>query len=66
MPDRVTLAGFNGLDIVKSLPVPIVTSWNPRREIGKTATEFTLSANKSNEKHGTHFVEYTPRIELGT
>ena len=44
VPRRVTLAGFNGLDLVDALPVNIATSRTPRREIGKTAAEIVLNS----------------------
>lgn len=65
VPDRVALAGFNGLDIVESLPVSISTSRTPRREIGKTAAEYIVRANKSKAGREQRMHEYTPSLEIG-
>lgn len=65
VPECVTLAGFNGLEIVESLPVKIATSRTPRREIGKTAAEIIIGAKKSDEKRVGSVLEYTPSIEFG-
>lgn len=65
VPDRVTLAGFNGLDIVESLPVAIATSRTPRRDIGKTAADYIVRASKTNGEREMLRCEFTPRLEIG-
>lgn len=65
VPDRVTLAGFNGLDILESLPVKVATSRTPRREIGRTAAELIFNAENDKEKPERRIREYTPSLELG-
>lgn len=65
VPDRITLAGFNGLDLVDSLPVEIMTSRTPRRKIGKTAVEYIVSTSKKKEKPEGRITEYTPSIVVG-
>ena len=65
VPDSVALAGFNGLDLVDSLPVEIMTSRTPRRKIGKTAVEYIVSTKKKKEKPEGRITEYTPSIVLG-
>ncbi|MEY8881880.1 LacI family DNA-binding transcriptional regulator [Donghicola sp. XS_ASV15] len=47
VPDQVILAGFNGLDLVASLPTPIATTRTSRRDIGTAAAKAILS------RHGT-------------
>ncbi|MGH1414172.1 MAG: LacI family DNA-binding transcriptional regulator [Pelagimonas sp.] len=42
IPDRLQLAGFNGLDFVEALPVPMATTRTPRREIGQLAAKMVL------------------------
>jgi LacI family gluconate utilization system Gnt-I transcriptional repressor len=65
VPDRVALAGFNGLDIVESLPVTISTSRTPRREIGRTAAEYIVHANKTDAVREKRMHEFTPSLEVG-
>ncbi len=64
VPDRVALAGFNGLDIVESLPVTVSTSRTPRRAIGKTAAEYIVNAGKTNAEREKFMYEYTPSLEV--
>ncbi|GGE61588.1 LacI family DNA-binding transcriptional regulator [Actibacterium pelagium] len=66
VPERVALAGFNGLDLIDSLPVKIITSRTPRREIGKTAVEFITGANRTNEKPESRTIAFTPSISVET
>ncbi len=65
VPGAITLAGFNGLDILESLPVEIVTSRTPRREIGRTAAKLIVEANNDADKHQSQILKYTPVIEFG-
>ncbi|MGH1452425.1 MAG: LacI family DNA-binding transcriptional regulator [Paracoccaceae bacterium] len=44
VPGHLMLAGFNGLDILKTLPAPIATTITPRRDIGQTAAQVVLNA----------------------
>ena len=64
VPDRVALAGFNGLDIVESLPVSVSTSRTPRRKIGRTAGEYIVRANKSDEAREKRLFAFTPSLEV--
>ena len=50
VPDALTLAGFNGLDFIESLPIKIITSRTPRREIGRTAAKLIVDAKEDNTK----------------
>ena len=62
IPENLTLAGFNGLDFIESLPVQIATSHTPRREIGNVAAKLVLKAgHKDNGQH----IEFLPKITLG-
>lgn len=42
VPDRVIVAGFNGLDLTSSLPAPIATTRTSRRDIGIEAAKAIL------------------------
>lgn len=64
VPEQVALAGFNGLDIVESLPVSISTSRTPRREIGVTAAEYIVRANKGDAGREKRMHEYTPGLDV--
>jgi LacI family gluconate utilization system Gnt-I transcriptional repressor len=66
VPETMTLAGFNGLDFIESLPARIFSSRTPRREIGRTAAMFILEANDKNLQEEGRFVEFTPVIEFGS
>ncbi|MCO5732287.1 LacI family DNA-binding transcriptional regulator [Rhizobium sp. SSA_523] len=44
VPEKILIAGFNGLEIAQSLPVRIATSQSPRRQIGETAARLALKA----------------------
>ncbi len=42
VPERLLLAGFNGLEFIDALPRPIATTRTPRREIGQIAARMVL------------------------
>jgi LacI family gluconate utilization system Gnt-I transcriptional repressor len=65
VPDALTLAGFNGLDFIESLPIRIITSRTPRREIGRTAAKLIVDANEDNKTREVCILEYTPVIAFG-
>ncbi|TXI00528.1 MAG: LacI family DNA-binding transcriptional regulator [Rhizobium sp.] len=44
VPRQVLIAGFNGLDLVASLPAKIATSRSPRRAIGEVAAQLVRKA----------------------
>jgi len=58
VPGQLTLAGFNGLDLVESLPVRVVTSRTPRRIIGKAAIEHIAQRGNSPSR----VTSFTPEI----
>lgn len=59
VPGKVRLAGFNGLDFVESMPVPLATAVTPRREIGQVAAEIVLDGQSAGRR-----VPYTPELVL--
>lgn len=65
VPGRVTLAGFNGLDLLDGLPVEIMTSRTPRREIGRTAARYILSPSRNHEGLGGRIRAFTATIVAG-
>lgn len=64
VPGTVMLAGFNGLDIVKALPVKIATSHTPRRQIGAAAVQAIVRAAQDNRLSAETIIEFTPKIDL--
>lgn len=42
LPDQIAIAGFNGLDLGQSLPVPLTTTASHRARIGETAAACIL------------------------
>ncbi|MEM8701609.1 MAG: LacI family DNA-binding transcriptional regulator [Pseudomonadota bacterium] len=65
VPDKLILAGFNGLDFVESLPVKIATSLTPRREIGQSAAEIVLGSARGDKAETRKRIEFQPTIDLG-
>ncbi|MEL7528589.1 MAG: LacI family DNA-binding transcriptional regulator [Pseudomonadota bacterium] len=65
VPGDLLLAGFNGLEFVKSLPVAIATSLTPRREIGKAAAEIVLGSHQANAVKTRTRIAFQPTIDLG-
>lgn len=47
VPERLILAGFNGLDLTASLPAPIATTRTSRRDIGIEAAKSILKRHAS-------------------
>ena len=41
---------ISGLDFIESLPIKIITSRTPRREIGRTAAKLIVDAKEDNTK----------------
>lgn len=62
VPDRVMIAGFNGLDFVDSLPVKIATSRTQRREIGRRAVQIINDGVADGVQRS---FDFPPMIDLG-
>ncbi|PDT14745.1 LacI family transcriptional regulator [Rhizobium sp. J15] len=45
-PREILIAGFNGLEVARALPVRIATSISPRRQMGEAAAALLLSASR--------------------
>jgi LacI family gluconate utilization system Gnt-I transcriptional repressor len=65
VPGDLCLAGFNGLELIESLPVPLATSITPRREIGKRASEILRDAAREGRAKTGQRVELVPRLTMG-
>ena len=65
VPETLVLAGFNGLDIVESLPIKIATSRTPRREIGRAASEIILDSLREGVATRGRRTEFSSKIDLG-
>lgn len=64
VPDRVLLAGFNGLDFVAALPARLATARSPRREIGRVAAEIALRALAHGGADLPRVVAFEPEIVI--
>lgn len=65
VPEKLVLAGFNGLDLLESLPTKIATSKTPRRQIGLVAAEIILSSDLTKGTAEGKRTEFLPKIDLG-
>ncbi|SNR41788.1 LacI family DNA-binding transcriptional regulator [Puniceibacterium sediminis] len=65
VPERVVLAGFNGLDIIEGFPGKIATSRTSRREIGEAAAKMILDSLKNDKIESGRNVVVQPTISLG-
>lgn len=61
---NLTLVGFNGLEILDSLPVPVCTSHTPRREIGEAAVAMLMQRRSSGSKGKPITKRFVPSITL--
>ena len=61
---ELTLVGFNGLDILNDLPIPICTTVTPRNEIGQAAVEMLLDRDKQGQKAEPTTRQFLPTIKL--
>ena len=61
-PGSLQLAGFNGLDLVESLPVSILTSKTPRRQIGENAARHIVDASGGRAPSQAPITQYTAPI----
>ena len=64
VPEALTLAGFNGLDIIDSLPVRVATSRTPRRDIGRMAAEILRRSRHRAAQGRPERIEVTPVLEV--
>lgn len=62
--EKLMLAGFNGLDLLTSLPAPIATTRTPRDQIGRCAAEAILERLNRTERDGPTVIELAPEIRL--
>jgi LacI family gluconate utilization system Gnt-I transcriptional repressor len=65
VPRALGLAGFNGLDLIESLPVALATSRTPRREIGRTAAQILRDGARKGRHETGQRVELVPHLTLG-
>lgn len=65
VPERLMLAGFNGLEIIDSLPINVATSRTPRHQIGRSAAEILIRSREKKASDRPELIELLPAIELG-
>lgn len=64
VPDRLGLAGFNGLELLDGLPVRLATMDACRREIGQRSAELVLGVGGDGQIGGVR-IELSPRLDPG-
>lgn len=62
IPDRMGLAGFNGVELLEGLPIKLASMDACRREIGEKAAEIIIARQ---EGGGGEMVELQPRVIRG-
>ncbi len=62
VPDKIALAGFNGLGFLSSLPKNITTTVTPRFDIGKAAAQWLM---QSDPGEGIRTVELAAKLRVG-
>lgn len=65
VPDRIALAGFNGLDILRGFPGVIATSTTLRRDIGRTAAEIIIQSLQAANSRTGQTIIMQPKTQLG-
>lgn len=66
VPGQIMLAGFNGLDLIESLPIRIATTRTPRRHMGAAAAKLILDANQETLPTAPQYIEFPTEIDFGT
>lgn len=62
VPGRLMLAGFNGLDIVRKLPLAVATSVTLRRDIGRAAARVLLADRANPQSQAPRLIEFIPSV----
>ena len=65
VPNRIGLAGFNGVELLEGLPRRLATMDACRREIGETAARIVAARNADPSLPGGEIVELSPKITFG-
>ncbi len=64
VPERLGLAGFNGVELLDGLPVRLATMDACRLEAGRRAAEIVSGRGPEGRSHGVR-IELTPRLDPG-
>ncbi len=64
VPNKIGLAGFNGVELLDGLPRQLATMDACRREVGEKAAELIISRQSAPEGEGAT-IELTPKLEAG-
>jgi LacI family gluconate utilization system Gnt-I transcriptional repressor len=65
VPEKLALAGFNGLELREGLPKLTATTDAFREEIGTKAAELIVAATKADTKRSHEVVTFAPKIDVG-
>ncbi|WIV50677.1 LacI family DNA-binding transcriptional regulator [Marivivens sp. LCG002] len=64
IPNKIGLAGFNGVELLDGLPRQLATMDACRREVGEKAAELIIARQSDPEGEGAT-IELTPKLEAG-
>jgi len=62
VPEKLLIAGFNGLDLASALPIRIATSRSPRRVMGEAAARLVREAIADPDSDRPKTIAFTPEI----
>ena len=65
IPDRIGLAGFNGVELLDGLPRQLATMDACRRDVGRKAAQIIAARNADPEAQGGEVVELSPKLAYG-
>lgn len=65
VPEKLAIAGFNGLDLRDGLPLLTATTYAFRKEIGETAAEMIVQTKQAGNAPSDKRVVFTHRLEMG-
>ena len=65
VPGQIGLAGFNGVELLKGLPVQLATMDAGRADIGRAAAEIIINRNAPDSDGAPVRTEISPVIEFG-
>jgi LacI family gluconate utilization system Gnt-I transcriptional repressor len=65
MPDKIGIAGFNGVELLDGLPRQLATMDACRREIGQKAAQIIATLNRGEAVTDGPILALSPKLSLG-